>query len=44
MSITVFLADDHGVMRDGLKLLLESHADIQVLGAAVEGRFGIARG
>jgi two-component system, NarL family, response regulator NreC len=38
MSITVFLADDHAVMRDGLKLLLETQKDIQVVGAAGDGR------
>jgi len=38
MNITVFLADDHAVMRDGLKLLLESQAGIQVVGAAGDGR------
>ncbi len=29
MSLTVFLADDHAVVRDGLKLLLETEADIR---------------
>jgi DNA-binding NarL/FixJ family response regulator len=38
MSITVFLADDHAVVRDGLKLLLESRGDIQVVGEATDGR------
>jgi DNA-binding NarL/FixJ family response regulator len=38
MSISVFLADDHAVMRDGLKLLLETQEDIQVVGAAGDGR------
>lgn len=38
MSITVFLADDHAVVRDGLKLLLETQADIRVVGEATDGR------
>jgi len=38
MSISVFLADDHAVVRDGLKLLLETQADIQVVGQATDGR------
>jgi len=38
MSITVFLADDHAVLREGLKLLLESQEDIRVIGDAANGR------
>jgi DNA-binding NarL/FixJ family response regulator len=38
MSITVFLADDHAVVRDGLKLLLETEPDIRVVGEAIDGR------
>jgi DNA-binding NarL/FixJ family response regulator len=38
MSITVFLADDHAVLREGLKLLLESQEDIKVIGDAANGR------
>ena len=39
MSITVFLADDHAVLREGLKLLLESQEDIiTVIGNAANGR------
>lgn len=38
MSITVVLADDHAVVRDGLKLLLETQADLQVVGEATDGR------
>ncbi len=36
--IRVFLADDHAVVRDGLKYLLESQADIQVIGVAGDGK------
>lgn len=38
MSITVFLADDHAVVRDGLGFLLNSQADITVVGDAANGR------
>jgi DNA-binding NarL/FixJ family response regulator len=38
VSITVFLADDHTVLREGLKLLLESQEDIIVIGNAANGR------
>jgi len=38
MSITVFLADDHAVVREGLRLLLEAEGDIKVIGDAADGR------
>jgi two-component system, NarL family, response regulator NreC len=38
MSIKVLLADDHVVMRSGLKLLLERQTDITVVGEASNGR------
>jgi DNA-binding NarL/FixJ family response regulator len=38
MSITVFLADDHAVVRDGLHALLDVEADITVVGTAANGR------
>lgn len=38
MSITVFLADDHAVVRDGLRYLLEAQTDIDVVGDAANGR------
>jgi two-component system, NarL family, response regulator NreC len=37
MAITVFLADNHGVRRDGLRSLLEAQADISVVGHAATG-------
>lgn len=37
MTIRVLLADDHTVVRDGLKVLLESQGDIQVVGVAGDG-------
>lgn len=38
MTIRVLLADDHKIVRDGLRTLLEKHADIAVLGEAEDGR------
>ncbi|MBF0507006.1 MAG: response regulator transcription factor [Nitrospirae bacterium] len=38
MSISIFLADDHAVLRDGLKSLLETNNDIKVVGEAANGR------
>lgn len=37
-KITVFIADDHAILRDGLKLLLESNDRIKVIGDADNGR------
>ena len=36
--INVFIADDHGVIRDGLRALLESHENLTVVGDAPDGR------
>jgi DNA-binding NarL/FixJ family response regulator len=38
MTITVLLADDHAVVRDGLRFLLESAGDIRVIAQAGDGR------
>ena len=36
--IKVLLVDDHTVLRDGLRFLLEAEGDIQVIGTAANGR------
>lgn len=36
--IRILIADDHGIVRTGLKLLLERVEDIQVVGEAADGR------
>ena len=41
MIITVFLADDHRVLRDGLRVLLDSQDDIEVVGEAENGNQAI---
>lgn len=38
MSIKVLIADDHQIVREGLRALLEKEVDIQVLGEAEDGR------
>jgi DNA-binding NarL/FixJ family response regulator len=38
MSIRVLLADDHGVVRKGLRFLLERQPDIEIVGEAGDGR------
>jgi DNA-binding NarL/FixJ family response regulator len=35
--IKVFLLDDHGLMRAGYRMMLEPHADIEVIGEASSG-------
>ena len=35
--ITVIVADDHTVLRDGLRYLLEAQGDIQIVGMAANG-------
>src|SRR5436190_24209155 len=38
MSIRILLADDHQMMRQGLKSLLTEQPDFQVVGEAADGR------
>jgi len=38
MAIRVFLADDHTIVREGLRLILESQGNITVVGEASNGR------
>ncbi len=39
--IRVLLADDHAVVRDGLRALLDGQADIDVVGDAANGQDGV---
>jgi DNA-binding NarL/FixJ family response regulator len=43
MSIRIFLADDHAVVRDGLRFLLEAQPDFIVVGDAPNGREAVHR-
>ncbi len=38
MGIKVFVADDHAVVRDGLRMLLDIQPDLKVIGTAPDGR------
>lgn len=38
MRIAVYVADDHAIVRDGLKVLLNEQPDIEVVGDASDGR------
>jgi RNA polymerase sigma factor (sigma-70 family) len=37
MAITVFLCDDHSIVREGLRLILERETDLKVVGEADNG-------
>jgi len=41
MTIKVLLADDHAMMRDGLKALLEAEQDMRVVGSVSTGRAAV---
>src|SRR5664279_2041302 len=41
--IRVFLLDDHEIVREGLRALLESHADFEVIGEAATAAEALAR-
>lgn len=43
MTIRVLLADDHAIIRDGLRALLQSIADIEVVDAVGNGRTAVQR-
>lgn len=37
-KIRVLICDDHAILRDGIKLLLNSQLDMEVVGEAIDGR------
>ena len=37
-KIRILLADDHTLMRGGLRLIIEQHPDLVVVGEAEDGR------
>jgi len=41
--IRILLADDHNVLREGMRLLLERHPDFEVVGEASDGQETIAQ-
>ena len=42
-DIDVLLADDHAVVRSGLRMLLESQPDMHIVGEAENGRDAVAK-
>jgi DNA-binding NarL/FixJ family response regulator len=42
MTIRVLVADDHDLVRTGLKMILEAQPDIDVVGEAADGRDAVA--
>lgn len=42
-TITVFLADDHEVLREGLTQLLQMQPDLRVVGSSADGRESLAQ-
>jgi DNA-binding NarL/FixJ family response regulator len=42
MRTSVFVADDHAILRDGLATLLGAHPDMEVVGTAANGREAVA--
>jgi two-component system, NarL family, invasion response regulator UvrY len=44
MGITVLLVDDHRVLRDGVRRLLETAGDIRVVAVADNGREALQKG
>ncbi|OPY80365.1 MAG: Oxygen regulatory protein NreC [Syntrophus sp. PtaU1.Bin005] len=41
MSVNVLLADDHKIVRDGLRILIENHGDMNVVAEAENGQKAI---
>ena len=41
--ITVLLADDHGIIRDALRYLLEAQGDIQIVAVAADGQEAVEK-
>jgi DNA-binding NarL/FixJ family response regulator len=41
MSIKILLADDHRIMREGLRYLIEKEADLKVVAEAADGRTAV---
>ena len=42
MTISVLIADDQDLIRTGLRMILDAHADIEVVGEAADGREAVA--
>ncbi len=38
MSVKIILVDDHNIMREGLRTLLEKQEDLQIVGQEFKGK------
>jgi DNA-binding NarL/FixJ family response regulator len=43
MSLKIFLADDHQIIREGLRAVIEKKTDMKVVGEAGDGRIAVQR-
>lgn len=43
MNVRILVADDHAVIRDGLRMILEAKSDLSVVGTAANGRDAVTR-
>jgi len=43
MSVRILIADDHAVVREGLRMILEATGDMTVVGEALDGRDAIEK-
>ncbi len=43
MTLRILLVDDHGVLRDGLRMILETQPDMRVVGTAANGRDAVRK-
>src|SRR5450759_4523175 len=43
MSVRILIADDHAVVREGLRMILEAMGDMTVVGEALDGRDAIEK-
>jgi len=42
MKLKLVIVDDHGIVRQGIRLIIESEADMEVIGEAESTRDGLA--
>lgn len=42
MSLRILLADDHQIVCDGLRMVIEGHGDMEVVGVAKDGREAVS--
>jgi DNA-binding NarL/FixJ family response regulator len=43
MPVRILIVDDHALLRDGLRMILGAHADMEVVGEAADGRDAIKK-